>query len=343
MPGWQNMSIRDDISKLKSDAIERIENADSLDSLNNCQIEFLGRKGKVTAVLKGLKDIPTEQRKEVGALANKARSEIEQAIISSKEKFSSKKEATAFDPTLPGTAPRSGVTHIITQTINEICECFHGMGFEIARGPNVETDYYNFEALNFPPDHPARDMQDTFFTEGGRLLRTHTTPVQSRFLENHKPPIKIITPGICFRNEAISTRSHVAFHQVDGFLVDEGVTMADLKGALVAFCKAFFGKDLKLKFRPSFFPFTEPSAEVDIQCFLCEGNGCRVCKQSGWLEILGCGMIDPKVLEKAGIDSEKYTGYAFGMGVERPAMLKYKINDIRLFFNNNTRFLRQFE
>ena len=216
------------------------------------------------------------------------------------------------------------------------------MGFEIAKGPDIETDYYNFEALNFPPDHPARDMQDTLFVENDRVLRTHTTPVQARFLETHKPPIKIITPGKTFRNEAISTRAHVAFHQVDGFLVDEGVSIADLKGALVAFCKAFFGEDIKLNFRPSFFPFTEPSAEVDVFCILCKGKGCQLCKYTGWLEILGCGMIDPNVLDMAKIDSEKYTGYAFGMGVERIAMLKYKINDVRLFFNNDIRFLRQF-
>lgn len=337
------MSITDDVAQLKNEVIERLSKADSLDSLNTLQVEYLGRKGKVTAILKSLKDLPVEQKKDVGAAANKARGEIDQLIKEKIEQLSTVTEGTAFDPTLPGTSQQAGVVHIVNQVIKDICDTFHGMGFEIAKGPNVETDYYNFEALNFPPDHPARDMQDTMFVEHGRLLRTHTTPVQSRFLENHKPPIKIITPGICFRNEAISTRSHVAFHQVDGFLVDEGVSMADLKGALVAFCRAFFSKDVKLKFRPSFFPFTEPSAEVDISCFLCGGKGCQVCKYAGWLEILGCGMIDPNVLENAGIDSEKYTGYAFGMGVERPAMLKYKINDIRLFFNNDTRFLRQFK
>ncbi len=337
------MSVLDKITQLQEEALERIGKADSLDSLNDIQIAYLGRKGLITSVLKSLKDLPNDQRKEVGASANKARAALDNLIKEKKENFSGGKKLSAFDPTLPGTQTQSGVVHIITQVIEDICNTFHGMGFEIARGPNVETDYYNFEALNFPPDHPARDMQDTMFVEHDRLLRTHTTPVQSRFLETHKPPIKIITPGICFRNEAISTRSHVAFHQVDGFVVDEGVTMADMKGAILAFCKAFFSEDVKLKFRPSFFPFTEPSAEVDISCFLCSGKGCRVCKYAGWLEILGCGMIDPNVLEKAGIDSERYTGYAFGMGVERPAMLKYKINDIRLFFNNDTRFLRQFK
>ncbi len=336
------MSLLDDVTRLKQEALERIKQSDSLERLNELQIHYLGRKGAITAVLKSLKDISLEERKQIGAMANKARAELEQVVESARQKFSRKSDAGDFDPTLPGTTPRIGTPHIVNQVIDEICDIFHRMGFTIERGPDVETDYYNFEALNFRPDHPARDMQDTMFVEGGRVLRTHTTPVQARVLERQKPPIKIITPGLCYRNEAISTRAHAAFHQVDGFLVDEGVTMSDLKGALVAFCKAFFGENLKLKFRPSYFPFTEPSAEVDISCFLCGGNGCRVCKHSGWLEILGCGMIDPAVLEKAGHDPEKYTGYAFGMGVERPAMLKYKINDIRLFFNNDVRFLRQF-
>ena len=336
------MSVLDEITRLQNEAIERINNAESLDSLQELQTAYLGRKGLITSILKSLKDLEPEERKKVGASANKSRVALESRINEKKEALSGGKERSIFDPTLPGTQSQSGVVHIINQVLEDICNTFHGMGFEIAKGPNVETDYYNFEALNFPPDHPARDMQDTMFVEHDRLLRTHTTPVQSRFLETHKPPIKIITPGICFRNEAISTRSHVAFHQVDGFVVDEGVSMADMKGALLAFCKAFFSEDVKLKFRPSYFPFTEPSAEVDISCFLCNGKGCQVCKYAGWLEILGCGMIDPNVLKKAGIDSEKYTGYAFGMGVERPAMLKYKINDIRLFFNNDTRFLRQF-
>jgi phenylalanyl-tRNA synthetase alpha chain len=336
------MSLLEDVARLKDEAKERISKADSLDTLKELQVKYLGRKGELTSILKSLKDLPVEEKKKTGAAANAVRVELEQQINAATASLDTGTVESAFDPTLPGTGGRVGVPHIIYQVIDEICTIFHGMGFEIARGPDVETDYYNFEALNFPPDHPARDMQDTMFVEHGRLLRTHTTPVQARFLETHKPPIKIITPGLCFRNEAISTRSHVAFHQVDGFLVDEGVSMADLKGAIVAFAHAFFGEGLKLRFRPSFFPFTEPSAEVDVSCFLCEGKGCQVCKYSGWLEILGCGMIDPNVLEKAGIDSEKYTGYAFGMGVERPAMQKYTINDIRLFFNNDVRFLRQF-
>ncbi|MDF1545895.1 MAG: phenylalanine--tRNA ligase subunit alpha [bacterium] len=336
------MSLLDEITQLRQNAIERIKKSDSLDSINEVRVKYLGRKGLLTVVLKQLKDLSPEEKKEIGAAANKCRVDLEQEISQASELFEGDKAASDFDPTLPGTDPNIGKVHIINQVIDQICDTFRGMGFEIARGPHIETDYYNFESLNFPPDHPARDMQDTFFVEGGRLLRTHTTPVQARELENREPPIKIIVPGCCYRNEAISTRHHAAFYQVDGFLIDVGVTLADLKGALVAFCKNFFGSDVKLKFRPSFFPFTEPSAEVDISCFLCGGKGCQICKQSGWLEILGCGMIDPNVLKATGHDPEKYSGYAFGMGVERPAMLKYKITDIRNFFNNDIRFLRQF-
>ncbi len=336
------MSILDEVRQLEAEAIERIGNTDSLDSLRELQVRYLGRKGPLVAILRGLGKLEGDERKQVGAAANKTRVRLEQEFAAVAEKYDTGKAASAFDPTLPGTGHRIGTVHILNQVMGDICRTFYGMGFEVARGPHVETDYFNFGALNFAPDHPARDMQDTFFVEGGRVLRTHTTPVQARELAKRKPPVKIIAPGPTFRNEAISTRAHVSFHQVDGFLVDEGITMADLKGALVAFCHAFFGEELKLKFRPSYFPFTEPSAEVDISCFLCKGKGCQLCKYSGWLEILGCGMIHPNVLENAGYDSEKYTGYAFGMGVERVAMLKYKITDIRLFFNNNVRFLRQF-
>ncbi|RKX28752.1 MAG: phenylalanine--tRNA ligase subunit alpha [Candidatus Zixiibacteriota bacterium] len=337
------MSVLDDISVLMEKAFERISQADSLAALNDVRVSFLGKKGKITAILKDLGKLPVEERRQIGAAANNARSAIERRIEEAKDHLGSGDSRTFIDPTLPGTAQPLGHVHILNQVTDDICRTFYGMGFEIAHGPDIETDYYNFEALNFPPDHPARDMQDTLFVEGERVLRTHTTPVQVRELERRKPPIKIITPGRCFRNEAISTRAHVAFTQVDGFLVDEGISVSDLKGVLVAFCKAFFGEDVKLNFRPSFFPFTEPSAEVDVSCILCGGKGCQLCKYSGWLEILGCGMIDPNVLDTVGIDSEKYTGYAFGLGVERIAMLKYKINDIRLFFNNDVRFLSQFK
>jgi len=336
------MSLLEEVVRLETEALERIGLADSLDSVKQLQIRYLGRKGPVAAILRQLGTLPEQERKQVGARANQVRTRLESELKAAADRFGEGKERGAFDPTLPGTASYVGTVHVVNQVMHEMCRTFYGMGFQIVHGPHVETDYFNFESLNFPPDHPARDMQDTFFVEGGRLLRTHTTPVQTRELNLRKPPIKIIAPGRTFRNEAISTRAHVSFHQVDGFLVDEGVTMADLKGVLVAFCRAFFGEGLRLRFRPSFFPFTEPSAEVDISCFLCGGRGCQLCKHMGWLEILGCGMIDPAVLEMAGHDPEKYTGYAFGIGVERVAMLKYKINDIRLFFNNNVRFLRQF-
>lgn len=336
------MSVLDEVAKLESEALERIGQADSLDLLKELQIRYLGRKGPLTQILRSLGKLDPDERKSVGAAANQTRTKIEAALAAAIEGYESGGDGGSFDPTLPGTPHRGGTVHIINQVMGEMCRVFYGMGFELVRGPHVETDYYNFEALNFPPDHPARDMQDTFFVEHDRVLRTHTTPVQARVLVERKPPIKIIAPGRTFRNEAISTRSHVSFHQVDGFLVAEGVTMSDMKGALSAFCHAFFGEGLKMKWRPSYFPFTEPSSELDISCFLCKGEGCQLCKYSGWLEILGCGMIDPNVLEMAKIDPERYTGYAFGIGVERIAMLKYKINDIRLFFNNNVRFLRQF-
>ena len=235
-----------------------------------------------------------------------------------------------------------GSRHILTQTLFEIKSIFKGLGFSVYDGPELESDYYNFEALNFPPDHPARDMQDTFFVSDKFLLRTHTTPVQIRIMEKEQPPIRAIMPGRVYRNEAISSRSYCMFHQVDGIYVDTDVSFAELKGTLVSFAEQFYGEGLKYRFRPSFFPFTEPSAEMDITCYICKGKGCRVCKHSGWLEILGCGMVDPNVFKYVNYDSEKYTGYAFGMGIERIAMLKYGIDDIRIFFENDLRFLKQF-
>jgi len=337
------MSGVDQIKIILAEAMSQIASASSLKDLEAVDVKYLARKGVITSILKSLKELPLEERKSVGAAANEARLKVEEALADAQSKFKTGKVESLLDPTLPGIQNRVGAIHPITTVIDRICDSFHGMGFTIARGPEIESDYYNFEALNFPPDHPARDMQDTFYVEGGLLLRTHTTPVQIRELEKSRPPIKIITPGRTYRNEAISTRAYCVFHQVDGFLVDEGVSMADLKGVLVAFCRDFFGEGLKLRFRPSFFPFTEPSAEVDISCFLCGGKGCQLCKYEGWLEILGCGMIDPNVLINVGYDPEKYTGYAFGIGVERIAMLKYKINDIRLFYENDIRFIRQFK
>jgi phenylalanyl-tRNA synthetase alpha chain len=336
------MSLLDDVAKLEAEACERISHADSLVLLQELEISFLGRKSPLNTILKGLKDLSIDERKLVGARANETRQRLEALLAERTSMFGKGGDDTGFDPTLPGTGQRVGVEHILNQVMGEICRVFYGMGFEIAHGPHIETDYYNFGALNFPPDHPARDEQDTFFVEGGRVLRTHTTPVQPRELEKRKPPVKIITPGRTFRHEEITTRSHISFHQVDGFLVDENISVADLKGTLVAFCREFYGEGVKYRFRPAFFPFTEPSMEIDISCFLCGGKGCQLCKYAGWLEILGSGMIHPNVLENAGWDPEKYTGFAFGIGVERLAMQKYKINDIRLFFNSNVRFLRQF-
>jgi len=251
-------------------------------------------------------------------------------------------DSTGIDLTLPGKNVKIGSRHILTQTLFEIKSIFKGLGFSVYDGPELESDYYNFESLNFPPDHPARDMQDTFFVSEKFLLRTHTTPVQIRIMEKEQPPIRAIMPGRVYRNEAISSRSYCMFHQVDGIYVDTDVSFAELKGTLVSFAEQFYGEGLKYRFRPSFFPFTEPSAEMDITCYICKGKGCRVCKHSGWLEILGCGMVDPNVFKYVNYDSEKYTGYAFGMGIERIAMLKYGIDDIRIFFENDLRFLKQF-
>jgi phenylalanyl-tRNA synthetase alpha chain len=247
-----------------------------------------------------------------------------------------------IDLTLPGSQRQIGSKHILTQTVDEIKSIFKGMGFSIFEGPELESDYYNFEALNFAPDHPARDMQDTFFISKDFLLRTHTSPVQVRVMKNYKPPIRAIMPGRVYRSEAVNARSYCMFHQVEGLVIDTDITFAELKGTLVFFAKQFYGNDLKFRFRASFFPFTEPSAEMDITCYICGGKGCKICKHTGWLEILGCGMVDPNVLINCGIDPEKYTGYAFGMGIERTAMLKYNVQDIRLFFENDFRFLKQF-
>jgi phenylalanyl-tRNA synthetase alpha chain len=336
------MALLDEVTRIEHEALERISKADSLDSLKELQVQLLGNKSPIKAILKELGTLPPEERKAAGARANQVRQQVESKLQEAIDQFSKQIQVSAFDPTPPGTGQVPGTIHILNQVMGEICDIFRSMGFEIALGPHVETDYYNFEALNFAPDHPARDEHDTFFVEGGRLLRTHTTPVQARELEKRKPPMKILMPGRTFRHEDISTRAHVSFHQIDGFMVDEGVTIGDLKGVLNAFAQTFFGEDLRLRFRPSYFPFTECSSEVDVACFLCKGKGCQLCKYTGWLEILGCGMIHPNVLSIAGHDPDKYTGFAFGIGLERPAMLKYRINDIRLFFNNNLRFLKQF-
>lgn len=339
--------LEDKLREAQKEAQEESAQINKTKDLEELRIKYLGRKGILPSLFENLKKVPAESRPALGKLANEVKNQVEEIF---KERFeelkiqepSKEKRAEFFDYTLPGRKSWSGKLHPITRINETIIEIFYGMGFEVAKGPDVETDHYNFEALNFPKDHPARDMQDTFYIDDEILLRTHTSPVQIRVMEKRKPPLRIIAPGRCYRHEAINARSYCWFHQVEGFYVDTDVTFADLKGVLSAFVWELFGKEVKVRFRGSFFPFTEPSAEMDIACVNCKGKGCGLCKYRGWLEILGAGMIDPEVFKNVGYDPEVYTGYAFGMGVERIAMLKYGIDDIRLFYENDLRFLRQF-
>lgn len=321
-----------------------LQSVTDLKALEEVRIKYLGRKGLLAGLFDELKTASKEEKPLLGKALNELRNEVQTSFDELKERLEAEKptETTKLDLTLPGRTERTGSKHVIIQTLDEIKTIFKGLGFSVSDGPELESDYHNFEALNFPADHPARDMQDTFFINKDYLLRTHTSPVQVRVMLKEKPPVRVIMPGKVFRNEAISSRSHCLFHQVEGLYVDKDVTFAELKGTLVSFAKQFYGEDLKYRFRPSFFPFTEPSAEMDITCYLCKGEGCRVCKGTGWLEILGCGMVDPNVFRSVGYDPEEYTGYAFGMGIERTAMLKYGITDIRLFFESDLRFLKQF-
>jgi phenylalanyl-tRNA synthetase alpha chain len=340
-------NFENDLKEAQIKAQKELAKIDQIKDLEELRVRYLGRKGIITSLLKNLKEVPAKKRPTLGKLANEVKDRIEKIFEKRSEEFriqepSGKKRSEFLDYTLPGRKSWSGRLHPITQVSEQIKEIFYGMGFEVAKGPDVETDYYNFEALNFPKDHPARDMQDTFYINDDLLLRTHTSPVQIRVMEKRKPPVKIIAPGRCYRHEAINARSFCSFHQVEGFYVDTDVTFADLKGVLSAFVWELFDKDIAVRFRGSFFPFTEPSAEMDIACVNCKGKGCGLCKYRGWLEILGAGMIDPEVFKNVGYDPEVYTGYAFGMGVERIAMLKYGIDDIRLFYENDLRFLRQF-
>lgn len=334
----------DKINALREEFNKSISELDDLKSLEDLRIKYLSKNGILSSLFEELKNIPKEEKPAFGQALNSFRDEVTNKINSLKNYLSAKleKEKSFIDLTLPGRERQLGSTHLLTQTLNQIKQIFRSLGFSSIEGPELESDYYNFEALNFPLDHPARDMQDTFFVSKDFLLRTHTTPVQVRIMEKYQPPVRAIMPGRVYRNEAVSSRSYCMFHQVDGIYVDTDVTFAELKGTLVAFAKQFYMEDLKYRFRPSFFPFTEPSAEMDITCYLCHGKGCKVCKFTGWLEILGCGMVDPNVFKKVGYDPERYTGYAFGMGIERTAMLKYGITDIRIFFENDFRFLKQF-
>ncbi len=332
------------IKNINDEFIHNISSVKDAKKLEDIRIKYLGRKGLVTSLFEELKNASKEEKPALGQKLNALRNEITNKFNSKKEAIeeSEKSSEVKADLTLPGSLKSIGSKHILTQTLDEIKTIFKGMGFSVNEGPELESDYNNFEALNFPPDHPARDMQDTYFISDDFLLRTHTSPTQIRVMQNQKPPVRTIMPGRVYRNEAVSSRSYCMFHQVEGLYVDTDVTFAELKGTLVSFAKQFYGEGLKYRFRPSFFPFTEPSAEMDVTCFLCHGSGCKVCKHSGWLEILGCGMVDPNVFKNIGYDPEIYSGYAFGMGIERTAMLKYGIDDIRVFFENDFRFLKQF-
>jgi phenylalanyl-tRNA synthetase alpha chain len=339
--------MKDALAKLQQDALAEITQAKLPADLEDLRVKYLGRKGLLTQLLRRVGSLSPQERPQAGQWANEVKVKIEQALEAKKEEAGAEEErrqseAQAIDVTLPGRCPPLGTYHPLTVITQEILQIFSRLGYEVAEDPEVELDYYNFEALNIPKDHPARDMQDTFYISDEVLLRTHTSPVQIRVMEKRQPPVRIVAPGKVYRRDADVTHSPM-FHQVEGFLVDEGISFADLKGTLEYFCRRMFGNEVKVRFRPSFFPFTEPSAEIDISCVICRGQGCRVCKQSGWLEILGSGMIDPEVFRYVGYDYEKYSGFAFGMGVERIAMLKYGIDDIRLFYEGDLRFLKQFK
>jgi phenylalanyl-tRNA synthetase alpha chain len=335
------------LQKLVSEAVAGIAAAGGLSDLDGLRVRYLGKKGALTALLKELGRLPPEQRPQAGQAVNDAKDRISGLIEARQQELAAAEVARklregAVDVSLPGRRPALGGLHPVTQTIERIREFFAGMGYQVAEGPEVEDDFHNFEALNIPEQHPARAMHDTFYFDAHRVLRTHTSPVQIRAMRQHRPPLRIIAPGRVYRCDSDLTHSPM-FHQVEGLYVDSDVTFADLRGVLSAFLQAFFEReDLQTRFRPSYFPFTEPSAEVDIQCVHCGGGGCRVCKQTGWLEVMGCGMVHPNVFGHVGIDAERYTGFAFGLGVERMAMLRYGVNDLRLFFENDVRFLGQF-
>jgi phenylalanyl-tRNA synthetase alpha chain len=335
--------VEKSIDQIYQQALTEIEAAAGPEQIQSATVRYLGRKGKLTRFLRTISSLPAEQRPAAGKKANEAKAKLEDAFKEALTKFevAAKGIAERIDVSLPGRPAPSGSLHPITQINEEICDIFLNMGFEIAEGPEVELDYYNFEALNFPKDHPARDMQDTFFVSDNIVLRTHTSPLQIRTMEKQAPPVRIIMPGKVYRCDSDLTHTPM-FHQVEGLLVDENVSFGDLKGTLTAFVHQMFDEQTSLRFRPSFFPFTEPSAEVDILCVICRGKGCRVCSQSGWLEILGSGMVHPALYENVGYDATRYTGFAFGMGVDRIALLKYGIDDIRKFFENDLRFLKQF-
>ena len=337
--------MKEKLEKIRLEALEQIQAEDA--EIEQIKIKYLGKKGELTAVLRGMGALSAEERPIVGQLANEVRAAIEEAIAQKAKEAQAKAlekklKAEKLDVTMPGTPTRVGHVHPLTQVQRELEDIFIGMGFSIVEGPEVELDYYNFQALNIPENHPARDTQDTFYIGENVLLRSQTSPVQVRTMEHQKPPIRIISPGRVYRSDALDATHSPLFHQLEGLVVDKGITMGDLKGTLEIFAKKLFGESTRIRFRPHHFPFTEPSAEVDVSCFVCGGKGCRLCKGEGWIEILGAGMVHPFVLSNCGIDPEEYSGFAFGLGIERITMTKYGIDDIRLFYENDERFLEQF-
>lgn len=339
--------MKEQLEKIKSEALAKIDASDALEKLNEIRVAYLGKKGELTTVLKSMKDVAPEERPKVGQMVNEVRALIEERLEETKTALARKAreeqmKREVIDVTLPAKKANTGHKHPNTIALEEVERIFVGMGYEVVEGPEVEYDLYNFEKLNIPKGHPARDEQDTFYINDSILLRSQTSPVQARVMEKQKPPIRMIAPGRVFRSDEVDATHSPSFHQIEGLVIDKHITFADLKGTLAEFARELFGEDTKVKFRPHHFPFTEPSAEVDVSCFKCGGKGCRFCKGSGWIEILGCGMVHPHVLEMCGIDPEEYTGFAFGVGLERIALLKYEIDDMRLLYENDTRFLKQF-
>ena len=339
--------MKEKLEKIVSDALEQINTSEKLDKLNDIKTAFLGKKGELTAVLKGMKDVAPEDRPKVGQMVNDARQKIEEVLDEKRISFEralreEKMKSETIDVTLPGRKLRRGHLHPNTIALEEVEKIFVGMGYEVVSGPEIEYDYYNFETLNIPEGHPAKDEQDTFYINDKILLRTQTSSVQVHMMEQGKLPIRMISPGRVFRSDDVDATHSPSFHQIEGMVIDKNITFADLKGTLELFARKLFGADTKVKFRPHHFPFTEPSAEMDVSCFKCGGKGCRFCKGEGWIEILGCGMVHPHVFEMSGIDPNEYTGFAFGVGLERIALLKYEIDDMRLLYENDIRFLNQF-
>jgi len=341
------MSIREELKSLDEELEQELDQTEDLSALDLLRVKMLGKKGKLTALLRSMGQLTAEERPAFGQLINERRERFTQLLDERQKKLAElekklRLERESLDVTEPRPVPEVGCAHPNTLVLNEVVDCFTGLGFEVVEGPEVELDHYNFELLNIPKNHPARDAQDTFYIDDNVVLRTHTSPVQARIMTTRKPPIRIICPGRVYRADEVDATHSPVFHQIEGLVIDEGVSMGDLKSTLGAFARRLYGEDIHVRFRPSFFPFTEPSAEVDLTCVNCRGKGCRICKNTGWIEVLGCGMVNPKVLDMCGIDSKRYSGFAFGIGLERITMLRYGISDMRLLYEGDLRFLKQF-